>query len=153
MKMDIVCCHPSGVALQLSLLSWRGIRGCTVGNENLLGVAPMGPDGAPRGIFHFWVLVGGASYCRSAQSDRASEIQDGGWTKHCTTSPSSPPFSYHVHFAPPPPPLPSPPPAHNIAAESDIIFSGDRLQDFWTRLAAHAVSLVQYYMLRGGGGE
>ena len=150
MKTDIVCCHPSGVALQLSLLSWRGIRGCSVGNENLLGVAPMGPDGAPRGIFHVGVLVGGASYCRSAQSDRAGDIQDGGWTKHCTTSPSLTPFSYHVHFAPPPPPLP---PAHNIAAEYDIIFSGDRLQYFLTRLAINAFSLVQYYMSSGGGGE
>ena len=118
MKMDIVCCHPSGVALQLSLLAWRGIRGCSVGNENLLGVAPMGPDGAPSSNFHVGVLAGGASYCRSAQSDRASEIQDGGWTKHCTTSPSLPPFSYHVHFAPPPPPLPP----HVILQQSMISY-------------------------------
>ena len=41
-----------------------------MGTENLLGVAPMGPDGAPRGLFHVGVLVGGASYCRSAQSDK-----------------------------------------------------------------------------------
>ena len=79
MKMDIVCCHPSGVALQLSLLSWRGIRGCSVGNGSLLGVAPMGPDGARRGIFHFGVLVGGASYCRGTQNERLNRIQNESW--------------------------------------------------------------------------
>ena len=75
---------------------------------------------------------------------------NGGWTKYCTTSPSLCPFSSHVHFAPPPPPLP---PACNIAAEYDIVYSGDRHQYFLTRLALNAFSLVQYYMFRGGGGE
>ena len=56
-------------ALRSSLLSSRGIRGCAVDNENLLGATTMGPLGAFRCSVHGWVLVGDASYCRSAQSE------------------------------------------------------------------------------------
>ncbi len=56
-------------ALRSSLLSSRGIRGCAVDNENLLGETTMGPLGASRCSVHGWVLVGDASYCRSAQSE------------------------------------------------------------------------------------
>ena len=56
-------------ALRSSLLSSRGIRGCAVDNENLLGATTMGPLGAFRCSYHGWVLVGDASYCRSAQSE------------------------------------------------------------------------------------
>ena len=45
------------------------------------------------------------------------------------------------------------PSACNIATEYDIVCSVDRHQEFLARLALNALSLVQYYMFRGGGEE